>query len=61
LPTLLGNLIEREPDGIRGFSGSEYPLPIILALCGKVPEPSQLRTVAEEYSFYYGPHMEMST
>jgi acetyl-CoA decarbonylase/synthase complex subunit beta len=50
LPTLLGDLIKRAPDGIEGFRGSEYPLPIILALRGKVPGPSLLREDAGKYS-----------
>jgi acetyl-CoA decarbonylase/synthase complex subunit beta len=46
---MLESLIKRMPDGIVVFRGSEYPLPIILAICGKVSEPLKLRRAAEKY------------
>ncbi len=46
----LQNLIKRALDKIGGFRGSEYTLPIILALHGRIPEPVELKEAVERWS-----------
>lgn len=50
MSAMLEDLIKRMPAVIGGFRGSEYPLPIIIAIYGKVPESLELRRAAKKWS-----------